>query len=244
MKKIIAMLAGIFFMYAIIPTYIMAPFSKRVTKKTNEKGIMLTFDDGPNPLYTGKLLDLLANYHIKALFFVVASKAEKYPELINRMQAEGHVIGMHHYTHQSSFLLSPKQLKKQLRQSQTILQQLTGEKILFYRPPYGHFNLATVTLVKEFHVMTWSGMFGDWRRKTAETTLLSKLQQHVKDGQIYVLHDCGENFGANDDAPLYMLQALEQFLKEGQSSGGVITDAKDWANKYMKREASKSSLPS
>lgn len=242
MKKIAVILAGLFFMYAIIPTYILAPFSKRVTKKTNEKGIMLTFDDGPNPLYTGKLLDLLAAHDIKALFFVVASKAQKYPDLINRMQAEGHVIGIHHYTHRSSFLLSPEQLKAQLRQSQVILQQLSGQKIQLYRPPYGHFNLSTAVLAKAFHIMTWSGMFGDWRSKTAQTTLLLKLQQHVQDGKIYVLHDCGENFGADDDAPAHMLQALEQFLKEGKASGLVITNAKDWATNYQK--SSKTSLPS
>lgn len=230
-RKIFIVFAGLFFIYSIIPTLWMRIYSKKVIKTTPEKGVLLTFDDGPNPAYTGKLLDLLQQHEIKAIFFVVASKAEKNPELILRMQKEGHVIGIHHHTHRSNFIMTPLQLKKQLADSQRILRQITGETIELYRPPYGHFNLAVPALAKDLKLMTWSGMFGDWRSKTAQTTLLNDLINNAKDGEIYVLHDCGVNFGANDLAPYYMLQALEQFLNEAEQRNISFVDAKQWCNK-------------
>ncbi|MBQ0140012.1 MAG: polysaccharide deacetylase family protein [Kurthia sp.] len=241
MKKIGATLAGGFFLYNIIPTFIMQKISKHVIKKTNEAGVLLTFDDGPNPAYTGELLDLLNKYKIKAMFYVVAQKAAQHPEFIQRMHREGHVIGIHHHTHTSSFLLSPFQLKKQLQKSQEILQHMIGEPVLFYRPPYGHFNASTAWIAKEYYLMTWSGMFGDWRSKTAQNSLLQNLHHHVADGRIYVLHDCGKNFGANEEAPHFMLQALSQFLNDAKEQGIILTDAQAWAKKYRQ---DKSTLPS
>lgn len=231
LRKLVLALAGLFFIYSIVPTLWMRIFSRKVIKTTDEKGVLLTFDDGPNPAYTGRLLDLLQQHQVKAIFFVVASKAEKNPALILRMQNEGHVIGIHHHTHQSNFLLTPLQLKKQLADSQHILRQITGETIQLYRPPYGHFNLAVPALAKDLKLMTWSGMFGDWRSKTAQTTLLNDLKTHANDGAIYVLHDCGVNFGANDLAPYYMLQALEQFLNETEQEDISFVDANHWCKK-------------
>lgn len=241
MKKFGAILAGVFFLYNIIPTLIMQKCSKHVIKTTNEAGILLTFDDGPHPIYTRKLLDVLKKYNIKAIFFVVAQKAIQNPELIQRMHQEGHVIGIHHYTHKSSFLLTPMQLQQQMKKSQEILQSIIGEPIVFYRPPYGHFNLSTTWIAKNYHIMTWSGMFGDWRSKTAQTKLLQKLQGQIADGQIYVLHDCGKNLGANEDAPYYMIQALSEFLQVAKQQELTITDAEVWAKKLVQQ---KTSLPS
>lgn len=234
-RKLMMALAGMFFIYSILPTLWMRVFSKKVIKNTSEKGVLLTFDDGPNPSYTGKLLDLLQKHQVKAIFFVVASKAEKHPKLILRMQSEGHIIGIHHHTHRSNFIMTPFEVKKQLAESQRVLRQITGETIELYRPPYGHFNLAVPALAKDLKLMTWSGMFGDWRSKTAQTTLLNDLKTHANDGAIYVLHDCGVNFGANDLAPYYMLQALEQFLNEAEQWDISFVDAKNWFKNQEKK---------
>lgn len=227
MKKGFALFSFIFFLYSIVPTILLRIFSKKVIKQTNFNGIMLTFDDGPNPNYTGKLLDLLNRHGIKAIFFVVAEKAANHPELILRMKNEGHVIGIHHHTHKSSFIMTPFELKEQLKKSRMILESIVEEPIRFYRPPYGHFNVATRYLAKDLQLMSWSGMFGDWRSKICQEKLFNRLQTNASNGKIYVLHDCGENLGANIDAPKYMLEVLEQFIHEHKPL--KFTDAKQWS---------------
>lgn len=235
MKKIMALCSFFFFIYSIVPTVFLRSYSKKIIKQTEEKGILLTFDDGPNPLYTGRLLNILQQYEVKAIFFVVAKKAQQYPDLIRRMKNEGHIIGIHHYTHRSSFLLTPWSLKKQLQQSQNILEHILEEGVHFYRPPYGHFNAAAPFIAKDFQVMSWSGMFGDWKRKTAQTKLEGRLENQRADGEIFVLHDCGKNLGADYDAPKYMLQALESFLQKNKDQPFV--NAKKWSEQLLEKNS-------
>ncbi|HJV32288.1 MAG TPA: polysaccharide deacetylase family protein [Bacillales bacterium] len=184
-------------------------------KKLNGVGMALTFDDGPNPEYTGQLLDLLKKYDVKATFFVVGSKVEKYPDVIKRMHHEGHTIGIHHYHHVSNWILSPFQLKKQLKLTETAIQECTNEQVLFYRPPWGHFNLFTLLLSKKYQIVMWSAIFGDWK---VQTDLLEKLRKTTEPGSILLLHDCGETWGADREAPKYMLESLEVFLRENQET--------------------------
>ena len=198
-----------------------------ITKRIKADGIALTFDDGPNPEYTVQLLDLLKKYGVKATFFVVGSKVNRNPEIIKRMNLEGHTIGIHHYYHTSSWFLSPFQLKKQLKWTEKIITKYTNEKVIFYRPPWGHFNLFTPFLGKKYKVIMWSDIFGDWKVKNCKNELLGQLRTTESEGSILLLHDCGETWGADKYAPLYMMKSLEIFLKESQEKGTRFITLKD-----------------
>lgn len=219
--------------YTALPTVYIRSFSKRIIKNTAQKGILLTFDDGPNPEYTPRLLDLLKAHKISAVFFVVAEKASEHPEIIRRMQAEGHLIGIHHYTHQSSFTMTPRMLKKQLWKSKQTIERITNEPVTLYRPPWGHFNAATLKMAKEFQIMMWTSIFGDWKVKTCKTSLLHQLQHAICDGAIYVLHDCGETYGADHEAPAHMLHTLQDFFTQASRDGQVFTNPHDWMKQYV-----------
>ncbi|MEG0386427.1 MAG: polysaccharide deacetylase family protein [Solibacillus sp.] len=219
--------------YTILPTIFIRNFSNKIVKSTAQKGLLLTFDDGPNPQYTPLLLDLLKTYKINAVFFVVAEKASQHPELIRRMQEEGHLIGIHHYTHQSSFFMTPAMLQKQLVKSKQILESLSKEPISLYRPPWGHFNAVTLKNAKNLQIMMWTSIFGDWKAQTCKTSLLQQLHQARCDGSIYVLHDCGQTIGADQDAPAHMLQTLHQFLEQATQEGQVFTNPHDWKGQYV-----------
>ncbi|ATP42118.1 polysaccharide deacetylase family protein [Solibacillus sp. R5-41] len=235
MKKIILGLGafGSVACYTVLPTIFIRTFSKRIVKTTSQNGLLLTFDDGPNPQYTPLLLDLLKTYKINAVFFVVAKKALQHPELIRRMQAEGHVIGIHHYTHQSSFFMTPAMQIKQLFKSKQILESITNEHVSLYRPPWGHFNAATLKNANNFQIMMWTSIFGDWKVQTCKTSLLQQLHQARCDGAIYVLHDCGQTFGADQDAPAHMLQTLHHFLEQAMQEGQAFTNPHDWKRQYV-----------
>ena len=100
---ILCVIIGFFIIYCLLPTAFMRGLSIGLFNRSHVKGKMaLTFDDGPNPLYTPRLLDMLKKYNVKATFFVVGSFAEKHPDLINRMDQEGHDLAIHHYKHTSN----------------------------------------------------------------------------------------------------------------------------------------------
>lgn len=208
-----------FLIYAILPTLIIRMSGRGITKRINAPAIALTFDDGPNPEYTPLLLNLLQKYGVKASFFVVGSKVKAHPAIIKRMCQEGHTIGIHHYHHISSWILSPFRLKKQLKMTEHAISEITQEKVTFYRPPWGNFNIASLFLSKRFKVIMWSDIFGDWKVAKGKNGLLEQLLQTTEAGSVLLLHDCGETWGADSLAPSYMLKSLEIYLQENISKG-------------------------
>lgn len=110
-------------------------------ERKKDAEIALTFDDGPDPVYTPVLLDLLKRERIKATFFLVGERAARYPELVLRMSREGHCIGLHNYKHQCNWLISPWKNARTLEQSARIIENITGERPVFYRPPWGMMHL-------------------------------------------------------------------------------------------------------
>ncbi|MED3993160.1 polysaccharide deacetylase family protein [Peribacillus frigoritolerans] len=214
--------------YTIIPTVLIRVGSLGITKKINSNnGIALTFDDGPNPEYTIKLLDLLKEYEIKATFFVVGSKVKSNPGIIKRMHEEGHTIGIHHFHHVSSWVLSPIHLRKQLEMTEKAITECTNEKVIFYRPPWGHFNMFTLLFSRKYKVIMWSGIFGDWKVEHCKSTLLGELRSASTEGSILLLHDCGETLGADKEAPGYMIEILKIYLQESKEKGTHFISLKD-----------------
>lgn len=211
-----AVLILVVLIYAIVPTIFIRLYGRGITKRLHADGIAITFDDGPNPEYTPQLLDLLKEYNVKATFFVVGSKVIKYPDIIKRMSEEGHTIGIHHFEHVSSWILSPFQLKRQLLMTEQAIKECTNKEVRFYRPPWGNFNLFSLLISKRYQVIMWSHIFGDWKIKE---DLYKELHSATEAGSILLLHDCGETWGAEKLAPCYMLKNLEIYLKENRENG-------------------------
>ena len=100
------------------------------------RGVALTFDDGPDPATTLTVLDALDAANAKATFFVIAKKAEAHPEVIHEIVRRGHEIGLHSYAHDRLFSLrSEARVREDLEQGLVVLEQLTGQRPLFFRPP-------------------------------------------------------------------------------------------------------------
>ncbi|MGE7762595.1 polysaccharide deacetylase family protein [Peribacillus sp. NPDC097895] len=218
----------LFLVYTIVPTVIIRVSGSGITQKNKRNnGIVLTFDDGPNPEYTTRLLDLLKKYEIKGSFFVVGSKVRNNPDIIKRMHDEGHTIGIHHYDHVSSWILSPFRLRKQLNMTEKAIMDCTHEKVTFYRPPWGHFNIFTPMISKKYRVIMWSAIFGDWKVETCKNDLLNQLRTTSTESSIILLHDCGETLGADKAAPHYMIEVLEVYLEETIKKGTKFITLKD-----------------
>jgi peptidoglycan/xylan/chitin deacetylase (PgdA/CDA1 family) len=210
----------VFVVYVFFPRLIIRYFSRAIFLKGEIKQkIAFTFDDGPDPLYTPILLDVLKKYNVKATFFVLGAKAEKNPELTLRIHEEGHLIGIHNYVHYPNCLLTPGQAKKQFNRSADIVQQVTGYRPYYYRPPWGLPNFSDLFEKKKFQIVMWSIMVGDWRTNVGREKLKTRLLDGLHDGAIIVLHDSGDTFGADEDAPSEMISALEDVLHEVLEKG-------------------------
>lgn len=213
---------GFYFMtfYAFIPGLLSRVFGYRVFKRGIVKQeLALTFDDGPDPVYTEQLLDLLKKYDAKATFFVVGVHAKQHPELLMRMKNEGHTIGVHNYEHKTNWFMRPKTVKKHIELTNDIIESVTGERSIYYRPPWGIMNLFDYRNVSQLNIVLWSALFGDWSEKLTAEKLKKRMLKKVAPGEVLLLHDCGRTLGADVDAPRNMLIALEAYMQAATEKG-------------------------
>ena len=139
----------------------------------NPRLVALTFDDGPYPVETGLLLDVLAGLHVPATFFLIGRDTEMYPGLAKRIVADGHEIANHTQTHPARFdKLSPSGVKSELDLGATTLERYVHDPAIrtIMRPPHGRFTEATVTAAQAdgYHVVLWNDDPGDWRSMTPD----------------------------------------------------------------------------
>ncbi|WFR64908.1 polysaccharide deacetylase family protein [Paenibacillus amylolyticus] len=206
--------------YAFIPSLISRLFGFRVFRRgRSDTQFALTFDDGPDPHYTPRLLDLLRHHQAKATFFVVGEHAASHPELIRRIHDEGHLIGIHNYIHKTNWLMRPRTVRDQIQRTGQIIHEVTGVKTCYYRPPWGIMNLFDFFSKKERKIVLWSSMFEDWRSRVGAQRLTERMLKELRGGEVMLLHDRGTTLGADAHAPEQMLQALEVVLQEAERLG-------------------------
>ncbi|TCT14684.1 peptidoglycan/xylan/chitin deacetylase (PgdA/CDA1 family) [Natranaerovirga pectinivora] len=191
---------GILFLGIIIMGYTVAPnfyvrnISKSIKHKLDapEKLIALTFDDGPDERYTNEVLDILKEHNVKATFFVVARKVEKNKDIIHRMKAEEHEIGLHTLNHKSAWLMGPVKTLKEIKEAKIILEN-EGIELKYYRPPWGTFNLFTLISASKNKLKTilWSVNAYDWRKNNSPDKISKTLLDRIEKQSIIVLHDSG-----------------------------------------------------
>ena len=159
-------------------------------RANDDMKIALTFDDGPHPKNTPKILDILAEYGIKATFFEVGENIELYPEVSRRVVAEGHEIGNHTYTHAYISKISEDALRKEIQKTEDVLREITGERPVVFRPPGGYYNDASLKVVEKmgYRSVLWSLDTRDWSMLKCGA-IVSKVEKNVKGGDIILFHD-------------------------------------------------------
>lgn len=183
------------------------------------KKVALTFDDGPSPLYTERLLDGLKERGVVATFFVTGENAESYPELIRREQADGHLIGNHTYSHIELTSGNKDVFRAELVKTNEILESLTGEKVTCIRPPYGSWDKSLEKELNMFPVL-WNVDPLDWC--TADAGLVaSRVLKKVEDGDIILLHDY---YDTSVTAALMIVDELKKQGYEFVTVEGILFD--------------------
>jgi len=194
----ILILASVYF---LLPELLFHLFGTGSWKRQYSPGVSLTFDDGPDPLYTPRLLAILSRLDVKACFFVVGEKAEKYPEIVKMIHDQGHLIGSHGYYHRHSWLMSPFKTCELWNKSLSIIEQIIGSKPDLIRPPWGGFNFVLFfwSLARSKRIVLWSTHGCDWRRKRAPSSIIKRVLKHTREGSIILLHDSGGQPGAPEN---------------------------------------------
>jgi peptidoglycan/xylan/chitin deacetylase (PgdA/CDA1 family) len=208
---------AVFALYCLVPNFIARNYNKSIKRTISRKnGIVLSFDDGPSAKYTEELLDVLKQNNVKACFFMVAKRAKEEPDIVKKIQKEGHMICSHGYEHKSAWLSLPSYVKKDFRKANEIFSSLDIE-IKKFRPPWGTFNLLTVFYAKKYDldIILWRVNAADWSNKTSIEDIKERLISRVRWGDIICLHDAG---GA-DNAPKRTIAALKEVIPELKNKG-------------------------
>lgn len=151
------------------------------------KKIALTFDDGPHPKFTEQLLDGLKERDVQATFFVTGEHAELHPDIIERMNKEGHIIGNHTYSHIQLTKENRDSFKNELIKTNQILHKITGEEVVYVRPPYGTWDKSFETELNMIPVL-WNVDPLDWCSQDA-TSVVNKVLKETDENAIILMHD-------------------------------------------------------
>ncbi len=181
--------------------------------------VLLTFDDGPDPVITPKILSLLTEYQLTAIFFVIGKKAEQHPEVIQQIINDGHLLGNHTYHHSNFFSLQRQSLVgEDLQKCDAVIAQLTGQSPVFFRPPIGYTNPRIARVVRKMNKRTMG-----WRLRSYDSILktpaklLHRLTRSVRPGDIILLHD---------NLP-QSAEVLAEFIQQSQKNGIIFASQED-----------------
>lgn len=153
----------------------------------NAPMVALTFDDGPNPDYTKRIIEILEENYSRATFFVVGTNAELYSETLQMISESGSEIGNHSYNHKNLTEINEEEVEKEIDKVNRAVKKATGEKASVIRPPYGAFDDTLLTRLDEPAIL-WDMDTEDWNNRNAQT-IADKILSEVKDGDIILMHD-------------------------------------------------------
>lgn len=173
--------------------------------------VSITFDDGPNPEFTPKVLELLKKHRAKATFFIIGKNAEKYPELVKEIENSGHIIGNHSYSHSNKFgFFSTSKIVWEIKKTDKVLESIIGKKPLIFRPPFGVTNPNIKKALKQtnHYSIGWSKRSLD-TTSLSEETIFKKVSDQLKPGDVILLHD-------QNKKTIAVLERLLLFLEQHQ----------------------------
>lgn len=166
------------------------PKKSEKKNKQEKKLVALTFDDGPDDKVTPKILKTLQKYDVKATFFMLTRSAEKYPDIAKQVAKQGHEIANHSETHTNLNKSKKSHIDKEVAQSKTQLQKITGVEPKLFRPPYGEYNSTVIEIAKKSDqkIVMWSVDTLDWQHKNKNRTI-DIVTRDTKPLSIILMHD-------------------------------------------------------
>lgn len=207
-------------------------FGRTLVAPARPGEIALTFDDGPNPAWTPRLLEMLAKHEVKATFFLVGKFASEESVLARYIANGGHAIGNHSWSHPNLASAPAAKVRAELRNTKDALEQIIGRPVKLFRPPYGARRplvLKTARAMGMTPVM-WNAMTNDWEERSSERiaeTLAGKVEAAARRGRAanIVLHDGGHRSLGAERGP--SVRAAEMLIERFKSTHRFVT-VEEW----------------
>jgi peptidoglycan-N-acetylglucosamine deacetylase len=186
----------------------------------SSRRIALTFDDGPDPVWTPRLLDALARADARGTFFVVGERAERAPALVRRMAAEGHEVANHSWSHRSLWLCGPRATAREIGRAHDALAALAGAPPRHFRPPWGMVNAAMFPVLRRVgeRCVLWS-IQPEGQRPVPPERQVARVLRRAHAGAIVDLHDAE----GTPAAPARLLDALPALIAGLRERGYGLT---------------------
>ena len=190
--------------------------------------LALTFDDGPNAIWTPRLLDILARHGVQATFFVLGSRAATEPALVRRIVAEGHLIGNHSWSHLNLALTAAGRVRDELLRSKETLEEISSRPVKFFRPPFGARRPMVLRAARDLGMtpVLWNAMTSDWKEPSAEKIAarlklkIDRLERRGRAANI-VLHDGSHSETAANRGP--SVAAVEKLVLRYKPTHRFVT---------------------
>lgn len=163
------------------------PAMGKLVEEEGKKKIALTFDDGPHPYYTEQLLKGLKEREVKATFFITGQNVEAYPEIVKEIHEDGHLIGNHTYSHTQLTSRNAETFKQEIVKTNEVIKEVTGEDIIYIRPPYGSWNKEFEKELNMFPVL-WTIDPLDWCSSNV-SCIVKTVCSKAGENDIILMHD-------------------------------------------------------
>ncbi len=188
--------------------------------------VALTFDDGPHPESTRRVLEILREHGARATFFVLGSKALRYPEVVREIATAGHVVGVHGHEHDRRYALRPARfVARDLERARAAIEAATGVRPTLFRPPVGFVSPSVAVAAERAGLVLvgWSARTLDGLRSSRPERVLARATAALENGAVLVLHDAAER----DDHVPASLSVLGELLERLRARGlhAVTVDA-------------------
>ncbi len=196
------------------PKFIRRMFPDLIWQIEDEQGVYLTFDDGPTPGITEWILEILRRYDAKATFFVLGKNVERYPDLYEKILAEGHSVGNHTYSHQKGLRMSLEGYLEDIDFASYAVQSN------LFRPPYARVTPSQMRAVAQrYKIVMWSIVSRDYNRNLSRERCVKEVIPHIKAGSIILFHDSEKSFANMSYA---LPKTLEHIEKLGLKCKAIV----------------------
>lgn len=196
--------------------------------KTEQKVVSLTFDHSWGNKFTPPILDTLKKNDIKATFFIMGPWSKKYPEVAQRMVADGHEIASHGYRHENYGDMTPEWVKEDIQKAHAQIKEVTGVDATLIRPPNGHYSQKSLKATDElgYKTIIWNVDSLDWKNPGRDV-IIDRVMKRIKPGAIILMHA--------SDTPVQTAEALPILLDKIKAEGYTIVPVGELLTKYSEK---------
>lgn len=179
--------------------------------------VYLTFDDGPDPYETPRIVAILHRFNVSATFFVTGIQAEKHPEIIAVLDQENHLVCNHSYSHFKSFFPARERLIREVDKTQNLLAEIIPSPGGYYRPPHGRISPALKSIARNRGLMVtlWDVFVPDYKPGYSAAKITQRVRRYSGNGSIILLHDRSKNVRET-------IKALPEVIKLLQDRGFTL----------------------